>query len=58
MKLKKFAVQLKEDQQPIRFDATSIEKAMDMAEEIFGDFHDVYQLFDSVRSPALYSEQV
>ena len=58
MKLKKFAVQLKPDQQPIRFDASTINKAMDMAEEIFGDFYDVYPLFDSVKSPALYSEQV
>jgi hypothetical protein len=57
MKLKKFAVQIKPDQQPVRIDATTIEKAMDIAEEVFGDFHDAYPLFDTVTSIAAYSEQ-
>jgi len=58
MKLKKFAVQLKPDQQPVRIDATSIDKAMDIAEEVYGDFYDAYPLLDSVTSPALHSEQI
>ena len=53
---KKFAVQIKPDCQPIRVDASSIEKAREIAERVFGSIHDIYQLFDWVQSPAMLSE--
>jgi|LakMenE18May11ns_1017448.scaffolds.fasta_scaffold6736985_1 hypothetical protein len=56
MKLKKFAVQIKPDQQPVRIDASTIDKAMDIAESVYGDFYDAYQLHDTVISPAMFSE--
>ena len=53
---KKFAVQTNPAQQPIRVDASSIEKAREIAEDFFGTIHDAYQLFDWVESPAMLSE--
>lgn len=54
--LKKFAVQTNPAQQPIRVDASSIEKARNIAESFFGSIHDAYPLFDWVKSPAMLSE--
>ena len=56
MTLNKFAVQTNPAQQPIRVDATTIEKAREIAEGFFGSIHDVYALFDWVESPAMFSE--
>lgn len=56
MPLKKFAVQTHPAQQPIRVDATTIEKAREIAECFFGSIHDVYQIFDWVQSPAMLAE--
>ena len=56
MAFKKFAVQTNPAQQPIRVDASSIEKAREIAEDFFGTIHDAYQLFDWVESPAMLSE--
>lgn len=54
--MKKFAVQVTPSTQPIRVDASSIEKAREIAEGFFGSIHDVYALFDWVQSPAMLSE--
>lgn len=56
MTLQKFAVQIHPAQQPIRVDASTIEKACEIARDFFGSIHDVYQLFDWVQSPAMLSE--
>lgn len=54
--MKKFAVQTKADQQPVRVDASTLEKAREIAEGFFGSIYDVYQLFDWVQSPAMLTE--
>ena len=54
--MKKFAVQIKPAQQPIRVDASSSEKAREIAERVFDSVHTVYQLFDWVESPAMFVE--
>lgn len=56
--IKKFAVQTTPTQQPIRVDATTLEKAREIAEGFFGSIHDAYQLFDWVQSPAMLAETV
>jgi hypothetical protein len=54
--MKKFAVQIHPAQQPIRVDASTIEKAREIAQDFFGSIHDAYPLFDWVQSPAMLSE--
>ncbi|MGB4497221.1 MAG: hypothetical protein WBI40_00860 [Methylococcaceae bacterium] len=54
--MKKFAVQIHPAQQPIRVDASTIEKAREITQDFFGSIHDAYQLFDWVQSPAMLSE--
>lgn len=56
--MKKFLVQTKSGEQPdIRIDASSIEKAREIAERVFGSIIDIYQLKDFVESPAMFVEE-
>lgn len=54
--MKKFAVQIHPAQQPIRVDASTIEKAREIAERVFDSIYEIYPLFDWVQSPAMFSE--